>query len=140
MDSSDAAERLRRRHGQGIACAALAVGSLNLEALIAMSKPDATRAIELSARVMRGDAWRRERVQISDEEYALVVMAMSPASAAVAPPQMAQPDPPVLHPAGLQVGPQDANVEPAQAPQAPQAAPELEPPGTVSRSRSRPPA
>ena len=119
--------RLRAKHGQGVACAALSLG-LNVDALREMTTDQAKRAIDLSAAVRRGHAWQRERVTMHDDDYALLLAVMSnissenPSSSS----QPAAPQEPV------------AVVVPAVQPQEP--LPPESPqsvPNTIARSRSR---
>ena len=125
-----ALERLRAHHGQGVACAAESLDGINLEALRSLSKQEAVKAIELCGAVLRGDAWRSERLRISDEDYALIAFAMSPTTEAGST-SSAQP---------MDVdGAHHVEDELLAQPQ-PQLQPEdlQEPPRTVAKSRSRP--
>ena len=131
MDDTRQLARLRARHGTGIANAALSL-NLNLDALRTMSASEARRIIDLCASVLRGDAWRRERLRVSDEDFAILAAVMSSSN---------QTNPSSDSPAGAAPPPQPVP-EPAVAPVAPQeppppASPQAVP-STVARSRSRP--
>jgi len=115
--AGDAAQRLRQRHGQGMTAAAVSLG-LNLDALRMLPQHDAMRAIELAAAVRTGTAWRGS--PIGAHEYALLAAVMSTPGQ----PEQEQHDPDAAQHANAQV----VN----QLPHDP------EPPGTISRSRSRP--
>ena len=115
--AGDAAQRLRQRHGQGMTATAVSLG-LNLDALRMLPQHDAMRAIELAAAVRTGTAWRGS--PIGAHEYALLAAVMSTPGQ----PEQEQHDPDAAQQANAQV----VN----QLPHDP------EPPGTISRSRSRP--
>jgi len=121
MADAAAVQRLRQRHGQGIAATAVSLG-LNLDALRMLPKHDATRAIELAAAVPHG------LHGVSEEDHALLLAVGAPASSG----HPHQPDPGAAgHP--------NAQVFNEQPPQQDHHQVQ-EPPGTVTiitRSRSR---
>jgi len=119
-----AAKRLLDTHGRGITNAAVSL-ELNLSNLADMSKSDCTRAIDLAAAVRRGDAWRRERLRMTDEDYGLVALAMAQHTANL--PSWDAPPPP-----------QPAPQVPEPQPQPPPPPPEPQTPGTVRVNRQRP--
>ena len=133
----NAMQRLRQRHGQGIAATAISL-SLNLDALRTLSRNEAERAINLAASVKRGHAWRRDRLhfKLSDADYALLAFVMSSDALPDQHPEDAAPAAPEPAAAAAQVAAAEPLVADAQQEHA--VAPEpQEPPSTISRSRSR---
>ena len=120
MDNTYRLERLKERHGEEIARDAIQ-SDLNLDAIRMMSKDDARRAVDLATSVRRGISWRRERVRMSDDDLALVVLVMSPAQADAPDADGSSADEPLQYQEPM-------DVEPPEPPQVE--------PGTVARSRS----
>ena len=120
--------RIAMAHGRHVAKNAVSLG-LNLEALANMSSHDARRAISLVKTIRAGNAWRRERIRMSDEDYALVVAALSTTATPVDVSDVSE-----------TVSDADIKLD-VEVPQAAQEPPPPEPPvsapGTVARSRSR---